>query len=255
MAITDDKFKEIFPERPNRSAVDFGSVPKHVAIIMDGNGRWAKMHGMSRSHGHEAGVVGVREAIVACHYLGVRFLTIYSFSTENWQRPIAEVSGLMKLFATTLLDELRGLEDKKVRLLLIGDVDGLPKDTRDVFLQGIEETKDNDGMTLVFAVNYGGRQDIVHASRSLARRVKEGTLNPDAIDEAVFSTALDTADIPDPDLLIRTSGEMRVSNFLLWQIAYSEFYVTDVLWPDFTRYDLLDAVLSYQGRARRFGGI
>lgn len=254
MAISAAEYEAFFPD-PRRPIIDLDRVPEHVAIIMDGNGRWAQAHGVARSRGHEAGVEGVREAIYGCHDLGVRYLTIYSFSTENWKRPPEEVSGLMNLFAKTLVRELRGLEDKAVRLELIGDIAALPARTRKVFEDGIEETRDNGGMTLVFAVNYGGRQEIVHACRELAARCASGQVDPASITERDVAGSLYTAGIPDPDLLIRTSGEMRLSNFLLWQCAYSEFYVTDVLWPDFTRYDLLDAVAEYQSRTRRFGGV
>lgn len=235
--------------------LDRAGIPTHVAVIMDGNGRWAKARGLSRGEGHKAGVAAVREIITACHDVGVRYLTLYSFSTENWTRPQKEVAGLMALFAETLMKELTALGDKSIRIVLLGDLSALPKRTRKVFETGIDKTKENEGMTLALAVNYGGRQELLGAMQHLAQRVLDGEMNPGDISEEVVASELYTAGLPDPDLLIRTSGEMRVSNFLLWQIAYSEFYVTDILWPDFNRYELLRALLDYQKRARRFGGV
>lgn len=230
-------------------------IPEHVAIIMDGNGRWATQRGLERGDGHKAGIRAVREAITTCNDIGVRYLTIYSFSTENWKRPASEVAGLMKLFADTMLKEVDGLNAERVRIKLLGDVSALPMVTRKVFSQAEKATADNDGMTLAIAVNYGARQELVHAVRELAAQVAAGSLQPDDIGEELVSSQLYTAGMPDPDLVIRTSGELRVSNFLLWQVAYSEFYVTDVLWPDFDRYELLRALLAYQGRNRRFGKV
>lgn len=228
--------------------------PVHVAIIMDGNGRWAAKRGLPRLAGHSAGAKAVREAIVASTELGLSYLTIYSFSSENWTRPQDEVSGLMSLFVEVLERELTNLERMHVRVKVIGQMSGLPDKTRDAFARVVDKTADNPGLTLVVALNYGGRVEIVDAAREIAREVATGTLDPGSIDEAVFAAHLYTADIPDPDLLVRTSGEMRVSNFLLWQIAYSELWVTSTLWPDFDRYDLLRSVLEYQRRDRRFGG-
>ena len=228
--------------------------PHHVAIIMDGNGRWAKKRGLPHVAGHSAGAKAVRECIAASIELGIGYLTIYSFSSENWTRPIDEVSGLMSLFVEVLERELTNLQRMHVRVQVIGMMDALPTKTREAFERVVANTAGNDGMTLVVALNYGGRVELVEAARALARDAAAGALDPDSIDEADFAARLYTADIPDPDLLIRTSGEMRVSNFLLWQIAYSELWVTATLWPDFKRYDFLRAVVDYQRRDRRFGG-
>ena len=258
MEVTLEGLREDFPACPpdiHLDSIDLANIPRHVAVIMDGNGRWAKERGLSRGEGHRAGVQGVRELIQGAHDLGVDYLTIYSFSTENWKRPEDEVSGLMALFAKTMLKELKPLLEKKVRIRLLGDVSKLPKHTREVFEEAQKVSSAETGMTLLIAVNYGGRDEIVHAARTIAEQVRAGLLGPEQVDESVFSAHLYAPDIPDPDLLIRSSGEMRVSNFLLWQIAYSEFFVTDKLWPDFDRYELVRAVLDYQGRKRRYGGV
>ena len=242
---------EIYPNPPagvDPRALDEARVPRHVAVIMDGNGRWAKKRALNRLRGHKAGIEAVRETIRAASDSGVRYLTIYSFSTENWKRPNEEVEGLMELFAKTMLAEVDGLHEEHVRVKTIGDLSRLPADTRDAFDEAWQKTKDNDGMTLIVAVNYGSRQEILNAVNQLVERGER-------VDEQAFSDALYTAGIPDPELLIRTSGEMRVSNFLLWQLAYTEFYCTDVLWPDFNRYEFLRALLAYQGRDRRFGAV
>ena len=230
------------------------SAPRHVAIIMDGNGRWAKKRGLPHVAGHSAGAKAVRECIAAAIELGIGYLTIYSFSSENWTRPADEVSGLMSLFVEVLERELTNLQRMHVRVQVVGQMDALPTKTRQAFERVVANTAGNNGLTLVVALNYGGRVELVEAARALAREAVTGALDPDAIDEAAVSAHLYTAGIPDPDLLIRTSGEMRVSNFLLWQIAYSEFWVTATLWPDFDRTDLLRAVVDYQKRDRRFGG-
>ena len=248
---------EIYPNPPaglDPGALDEARVPAHVAVIMDGNGRWAKKRALNRLRGHKAGIESVRETIRAASDTGVRYLTIYSFSTENWKRPEDEVEGLMELFAKTMLAEVDGLHEEHVRVRTIGDMSKLPRDTREAFGEAWEKTRDNDGMTLVVAVNYGSRQEILHAVESIAAQAAATGTVPD-IDEDLFADALYTAEIPDPELLIRTSGEMRVSNFLLWQLAYTEFYCTDVLWPDFNRYEFLRALLAYQGRDRRFGAV
>ena len=229
-------------------------VPQHVAVIMDGNGRWAKKRALNRLRGHKAGIEAVRETIRCASDVGVRYLTIYSFSTENWKRPQEEVVGLMDLFAKTMLAELDGLDEENVRVMTIGDLSILPEDTRTAFEEAWLRTKGNTGMTLVVAVNYGARQEILHSVQAIAEQAAQTGEVP-VLSEELFASGLYTADIPDPELLIRTSGELRVSNFLLWQIAYSEFYVTDVLWPDFDRYEFLRALLAYQGRDRRFGGV
>lgn len=234
--------------------LDEARVPKHVAVIMDGNGRWAKKRALNRLRGHRAGIEAVRETIRAASDSGVRFLTIYSFSTENWKRPEDEVEGLMELFAKTMLAEVDGLHEEHVRVKTIGDLSKLPADTRQAFDEAWEKTCGNDGMTLVVAVNYGARQEILHAVESIAQRAAQTGEVP-AIDSQAFSEELYTAGIPDPELLIRTSGEMRISNFLLWQLAYTELYCTDVLWPDFDRYEFLRSLLAYQQRDRRFGAV
>lgn len=248
---------EIFPNPPEgleRALLDETRIPKHVAVIMDGNGRWAKKRALNRLKGHKAGIEAVRETIRAASDSGVEFLTIYSFSTENWKRPDEEVEGLMNLFAKTMLAEVDGLHEEHVRVMTIGDISRLPKETRDAFDDAWNKTKDNDGMTLLVAVNYGSRQEILHAVQQIVDEARETGVVPQ-IDEALFERGLYTAGIPDPELLIRTSGEMRISNFLLWQLAYTEIYVTDVLWPDFNRYEFLRALLNYQGRDRRFGAV
>ena len=251
----------IFPDPPaglDPTSLDPDRVPQHIAVIMDGNGRWAKKRALNRLRGHKAGIEAVRETIRCASDVGVRYLTIYSFSTENWKRPQDEVVGLMDLFAKTMLAEVDGLDEENVRVRTIGDLSPLPAETREAFEEAWEQTRDNTGMTLVVAVNYGARQEILHAVDALRRQAAAagaaGEELPE-LSEELFERGLYTADIPDPDLVIRTSGELRISNFLLWQIAYSEFYCTDVLWPDFNRYDLLRALLDFQGRDRRFGAV
>ncbi len=248
---------EIYPDPPaglDPRALDEGRIPQHVAVIMDGNGRWAKKRALNRLRGHRAGIDAVRETIRAASDSGVRYLTIYSFSTENWKRPDDEVEGLMELFAKTMLAEVDGLHEEHVRVRTIGDMSRLPADTRSAFEEAWEKTRGNDGMTLVVAVNYGSRQEILHAVQSIVDDAVAQGKAP-VVTGDLFESALYTGDIPDPELLIRTSGEMRVSNFLLWQLAYTEFYCTDVLWPDFNRYEFLRALLAYQARDRRFGGV
>ena len=251
----------IYPNPPaglDPSALDVARIPQHVAIIMDGNGRWAKQRALNRLNGHKAGIEAVRESIRMASDLGIRYLTIYSFSSENWKRPLEEVLGLMDLFARTMLAEVDELHKEHVRVMTIGDLSALPEKTRSAFEEAWEKTKNNTGMTLVVAVNYGGRKELTEAARAYgvacARAAQAGEELP-ALDEQSFAHYLYTASIPDPELLIRTSGEMRVSNFLLWQIAYSEFVVSPVLWPDFDRYEFLRALLEYQNRNRRFGGV
>ena len=251
----------IFPKPPeglDPHDLNLEAIPEHVAIIMDGNGRWAKKRGWKRLKGHNAGIEAVRESIRTSSDLGIKYLTIYSFSSENWKRPQDEVVGLMDLFAKTLLAEVDELDEENVRIKAIGHLDDLPDKTRSAFEEAWERTRDNTGLTLLVAVNYGGRQEIVDAKNGYARAAhdaaKAGQPIPE-LTEAELAKYLYTADAPDPDLLIRTSGEMRVSNFLLWQIAYAEFVVTDVLWPDFDRYEFLRALLEFQGRSRRYGGV
>lgn len=251
----------IFPSPPadlDPTKLDPARIPQHIAVIMDGNGRWAKKRALNRLRGHKAGIEAVRETIRCASDVGVRYLTIYSFSTENWKRPQDEVVGLMDLFAKTMLAEVDGLDEENVRVRTIGDLSALPQETREAFDKAWEQTRDNTGMTLLVAVNYGAREEIMRAAKACMRYAvveseERGELPK--LTEEIFERGLYTADVPDPDLVIRTSGEMRISNFLLWQIAYSEFYCTDVLWPDFNRYDLLRALLDFQGRDRRFGAV
>ena len=235
-------------------AFDPARTPHHVAIIMDGNGRWATKRALPRLAGHAAGAKAVRETIAAAIELGVGYLTIYAFSSENWNRPDAEVSGLMRLFVEVLERELGNLQRMDVRVCVIGRVSELVSDTAQAFERVAESTADNTGLTLVVALNYGGRAELAEAARRIAADAVAGELKVQDIDEAAISARLYTAGMPDPDLLIRTSGEFRISNFLLWQIAYSELWITATLWPDFNRTELLRAVVDYQRRDRRFGG-
>lgn len=230
-----------------------GSIPQHLAIIMDGNGRWAKKRSLPRVAGHHEGVNSVRDIVEASGQIGVKYLTLYTFSTENWKRPQDEVSILMRLLLSSLKDECDNLNRNNVRLKTIGDFSSLPEDVQNEFLDAIELTKNNTGLTLVLALSYSGRWDINYAVKNIARLAKAGKLDPEMITDEIISANLATKDIPDPDLLIRTSGELRISNFLLWQLAYSEMYVTDILWPDFRRKQLYDAITSFQNRERRFG--
>jgi len=228
-------------------------VPAHVGIIMDGNGRWAKQKGMPRVLGHRSGVKSVREVTEGCAEIGVRYLTLYAFSTENWNRPPAEVTALMSLLVDTIRSEIKSLNKNQVRLLAIGDIEALPRSSYQALLEGMEETKHNDRLNLVLALNYSAKWEILRAARQLAAAAAEGQIRPEEINEAVFEQALSTRGIPDPELLIRTSGETRISNFLLWQIAYAELYFTPVFWPDFGKRELFEAIVNYQRRERRFG--
>lgn len=227
-------------------------IPNHIAIIMDGNGRWAKARSMTRLFGHHNGVKSVREVTECCARLGVKYLTLYTFSTENWSRPQEEVSGLMNLLIQTVGKELETLLKNNIRLQIIGDLSHLPASTQNALRQAMEKTRHNQRMTLVLAINYSGRQEILNAITRITEEVRNGQLTWSE-DEHLFSKYLFTNDIPDPELLIRTSGERRISNFLLWQCAYSEFYFTDVLWPEFREEHLYQAILDYQSRERRFG--
>lgn len=235
--------------------VDLNRLPKHIAIIMDGNGRWAKARGLPRNVGHKAGVDSLREIITAAVHLGIDVLSCYAFSTENWGRPEEEVQMLMHLFAKTLIRELPLFKQENVRLRFLGNIEGLPQKTYEVFQQGLKETENNTGMTLCLAVNYGSRAEIARAAKSIAHGVAEGAFTLEEIDANLVSKNLYTADLPDPELLIRTSGELRLSNFLLFQLAYAELYVTNTYWPDFSRHDFIDALYSFQKRDRRFGGV
>lgn len=228
-------------------------LPRHVAIIMDGNGRWAQKRSLNRVRGHTEGTESVTEVVRTSREIGIQFLTLYAFSTENWKRPSQEVSALMRLLKQFLKSELSEMIEKDIRLNAIGAVELFPEDVRKVLRKAMEATERNRTMTLNLALSYGGRDEIVRAARTLATQAKNGELNPDDITEAVFSSRLYTNKMPDPDLLIRTSGEMRVSNFLLWQIAYSELFVTPTLWPDFRRAEYLQILSDYQKRERRFG--
>ena len=247
---------EIFPNCPD--GLDYKSLkilPKHVAIIMDGNGRWAKAKGVARLKGHSAGVDAFREIVRVSGELGIDYLTVYAFSTENWKRSKEEVDGIMRLATKTVKNELEELHRNNVKGRILGDMARLPKTTQKVFRQAIETTKNNTGLNLQVAVNYGARDEILMAAKNYAKQAAgDPQLLEQDLSAEMFSNFLYTKDIPDPDLLIRTSGEFRISNFLLWQIAYSEIYVTPRLWPDFDRYEYLRALLDYQGRDRRFGG-
>ncbi len=233
--------------------IDPTNIPKHIAVIMDGNGRWAQQQGHERLYGHNYGVESVREVLKAAKELKVNYLTLYAFSTENWNRPKEEVEGLMDLLIRTIAGEVDELNSKGIRLLTIGDTEGLPEGCRNELKKAIEITSHNTETSLILALNYSARWEIINATKNIAKRIKNGDIDFDSIDDKMFDEELTTSGIPDPELLIRTSGEHRVSNFLLWQIAYSEFYFTDVLWPDFTKEDLYKAVLDYQSRERRFG--
>lgn len=232
-----------------------GEIPEHIAIIMDGNGRWAKKRAMPRIAGHHEGMKVVRQTTKLANELGVKALTLYAFSTENWKRPKFEVDFLMKLPEEFLGTYLPELVEENVRVRMTGDREGLPPHTIRAVEKAIRDTENNDGLILNFALNYGGRAEIVRAAKKIAEEAKKGTLNTEEIDEKLFSDYLMTETLQDPDLLIRTSGEIRLSNFMLWQLAYSEFLFTDVLWPDFKDVHLLQAIGEYQRRGRRFGGI
>lgn len=231
------------------------NIPRHVAIIMDGNGRWARERGLPRVAGHRSGMHTVRRIAMAAGRIGVKVLTLYAFSTENWKRPKSEVDYLMKLPQEFLAVELEELIANNVRVRVMGSRQGLPEHTLAAVDEAIRRTADNTGLILNFALNYGSRAELVEAARELARRVKAGELDERAIDEQTFASCLSTADLPDPDLLIRTSGELRISNFMLWQLAYSEFWFTDVYWPEFTERHFYDAIREYQRRVRRYGGL
>lgn len=233
--------------------IDFNQLPQHIAIIMDGNGRWAKKKGALRIFGHKNAVQAVRDATEGCAELGIKYLTLYAFSTENWNRPKDEVDGLMELLVNTLKQEIGTLTENQVKLKTIGDTSHLPAECQKNLAWAINETKNNQGLTMILALSYSGRWEIMNAVKKLASEVKSGTLQPNDINEKVFENFLETSGIPDPELLIRTSGELRVSNFLLWQIAYTELFITPTLWPDFRKETLYEAITAYQKRERRFG--
>ncbi|WP_223652323.1 isoprenyl transferase [Hymenobacter psoromatis] len=236
-----------------RSAIDLSNIPAHVAVIMDGNGRWAKQRGGLRVFGHQSAITAVRDTVEEAAELGVHYLTLYAFSTENWNRPALEVMALMQLLVHTIRQETSTLLKNSVRLQAIGETTSLPANCQRELAEATELTKGGTRMTLVLALSYSGRWDLTQAARRLAADVAAGRLQPGDITEATLPTYLATAGIPDPELLIRTSGEQRISNFLLWQLAYTELYITPVLWPDFRRSHFRDALLAYQGRERRFG--
>lgn len=230
-------------------------MPVHVAIIMDGNGRWAKRHGKARVYGHHEGVEAVRRVVEASSELGIKFLTLYAFSTENWKRPEAEVNALMELLVRTIRKETPELNRNNVKIRVIGDGHSLPASCIGELNEAIKITSGNTGLNLVMALSYSGRWELTMAAKKIAKEVKEGRLQVDEIDEALLASHLETHNIPDPELLIRTSGEYRISNYLLWQCAYTEFYFTETLWPDFDKEELIKALLDYQKRERRFGKI
>jgi len=231
-----------------------GNIPKHVAIIMDGNGRWAKKRKKPRLAGHRAGAKAIRQVVEFAPEVGVEYLTLYTFSTENWRRPKEEVSGLMRLFEEQLSKEIDELDSKGVRIRVVGRLDEVPERTKKAFQEAINRTKNNKTLNLNIALNYSGRAEIIDASKAICKKVREGAETQD-FDEEIFSEYMYTSNMPDPELLIRTSGEFRISNFLLWQIAYAEIWITDKYWPDFTKQDFLMAIADFQKRRRRFGGL
>jgi len=233
--------------------IDKNRLPKHIAIIMDGNGRWAKQRGKLRVFGHQNGQKTVQKVVEDCAKLQIECLTLYAFSTENWNRPQAEIETLMKLLVRAIKSELKKLLENNIRLRTIGNPDLLPDSVRKKLFEAIEKTKNNTGMTLTIALSYGSREELTNVFKNICDKVKNNIISIEAIDESVINQHLYTHDLPDVDLLIRTSGEQRISNFLLWQIAYAELYFTEVLWPDFQENDLYEAIISYQNRERRFG--
>ncbi|MEZ0608941.1 isoprenyl transferase [Fibrella sp. WM1] len=233
--------------------IDPSNLPQHIAVIMDGNGRWAKQQGAARVFGHRNAIKAVRDTTEGCAELGIKYLTLYAFSTENWNRPKLEVDALMTLLVHTIRGEIKTLMDNNVRLATIGNTESLPSDCQRELQEAIRATEQNTGLTLTLALSYSGRWEIIEAVRRISTEVQQGRFQPGDIDEGLFSSYLATGGMPDPELMIRTSGEMRISNFLLWQLAYSEFYMPDVLWPDFRREHLWEAILTYQKRERRFG--
>lgn len=230
-------------------------VPNHIAIIMDGNGRWAKQQGQMRTFGHQEGVKAVKDVIEGAGEAGVKYITLYTFSTENWKRPQYEIDALMELLVDSIHKETDTLLEKEIRLMAIGDLDALPGDCKQQLEETIAKTSHNEKMTIILALSYSSRWEIVNATKAIAEKVKNGELKIDEINEEVISAALCTAQIPDPELLIRTSGELRISNYLLWQIAYAELYFSPKFWPDFNKEDLYEAIIDYQKRERRFGFI
>lgn len=258
MQFDTDKLVQYFSDAPediSLSDINLETIPSHVSIIMDGNGRWATARGLDRTEGHKAGVLSLREAVTTSVRLGLDVLSVYAFSTENWKRPQREVDLLMRLFAETLLKELPLFHQENVKLRFFGDLDALPEKTRKTFQCGLDETAQNTGMTFALAVNYGSRAELTRAAVLIANQIAEGSVSADSVTPADLEKNLYTAGLSDPDLLIRTSGELRLSNYLLWQLAYSELYVTQTYWPDFSKWDFLRAIKDYQSRERRFGGV
>jgi len=233
--------------------LDPKKMPRHIAIIMDGNGRWAEKHTLGRIFGHKKGAEAVNVAVRTCRELGINYLTLYAFSVENWFRPTVEINALMHLLEDYLGSQLGEMLEYRIRLKAIGDIDSLRDSVKKKLLEVMQKTASNDAMTLTLALSYGGRDEILSAVKHILKDSREGRIQPDDLDRELFARYLYTADMPDPDLLIRTSGERRISNFCLWQIAYTEFHFTDVLWPDFSRDDLISAIEDYQSRERRFG--
>ena len=242
-------------ENKEEIQLDFDNIPKHIAIIMDGNGRWAKQRKLPRSMGHKAGVETIRRILKEADRLGVKYITLYAFSTENWKRPKDEVDALMKLLVQYLTNEVEGLHQNGVILRILGDINALPGAVKEKICEAIDLTKNNKGIVLNVAFNYGGRNEIVRAIKNIVSDVESGNVNEENIDENLISNYLYTKDSPDPDLIIRPSGEQRISNFVLWQCAYSEFWYSNVNWPDFSESDLQKAIYDYQNRDRRFGGV
>ena len=236
-----------------KNEINKDNLPKHLAIIMDGNGRWAKQKGYLRALGHESGTKSVREVVETCAKLGIENLTLYAFSTENWNRPKLEVKLLMNILINSLQDELKTLNDNNIRLNSIGNLSLLPKSAQKKLQEVIETTKNNSTMVLTLALSYGSREELINVVKNISNKVKNNIISVDSIDESIINQHLYTQDLPEVDLLIRTSGEHRISNFLLWQIAYAELYFTDILWPDFKEDDLYETIISYQKRERRFG--
>jgi len=228
-------------------------IPRHVAVIMDGNGRWAQKHGNERIFGHRQGVESVRSIVEGAGELGVEYLTLYAFSTENWDRPKEEVNALMALLVDAVVQEIDNLNEKNVKMLVIGNLCCFPTEVESKLTEAIQSTSKNTGLNLILGLSYSGRWDIVEAVKKISREVKSGAVEIDDVDEKFFSNCLSTSGIPDPELLIRTSGEFRISNFLLWQLAYSEFYFSNILWPDFRKENLFEAIVDFQNRERRFG--
>ncbi|GAE24285.1 undecaprenyl diphosphate synthase [Halalkalibacter wakoensis JCM 9140] len=249
------KWKSAMTSEQKSKDIDDINVPKHIAIIMDGNGRWAKQKGLPRVAGHHEGMKVINKVVRKADELGVEILTLYAFSTENWKRPKTEVDYLLRLPERFLNKELPTLMEKNVKVRLMGSVDGLPDHTKKAVLKAVEDTEANTGLVLNFALNYGSRFELITAVKEIAKQVEEGVISATEVDESVLTSHLMTAELRDPDLLIRTSGELRLSNFMLWQLAYSEFWFTDVLWPDFNEQHLVEAIAVYQKRARRYGGV